>query len=91
MALNQITINIPQDLVKLLSGNEVEQEMKRYLAVKFYQKEVLTIGKAAELAGVDRMEFEYFLAHNQIPVSLLDYDDIRADLGRMKNITVPAL
>jgi hypothetical protein len=32
------------------------------------------------------MEFELFLAHNQIPISLLDYDDIQADLAKMKNI-----
>jgi predicted HTH domain antitoxin len=91
MVLNQITITVPQDIVGLLSGDEVEQEVKHYLAVKFYLKEVLTIGKAAELAGMDRIEFEHFLAHNQIPISLLDYDDIRADLQRMKNITAPAL
>jgi predicted HTH domain antitoxin len=90
MVLNQITINIPQDVVGLLPDNEVEQEVKCYLAVKFYQKEALTIGKAAELAGMDRMDFELFLAHNQIPISLLDYDDIRSDLQRMKNITAPA-
>jgi predicted HTH domain antitoxin len=91
MTLKQLTINIPQDIAGVLPGSEVEQEVKRYLALKFYQKEVLTIGKAAELADMDRMEFEYFLAHNQIPVSLLDYDDFRADLQRMKNITAPAL
>jgi predicted HTH domain antitoxin len=90
MALNQITITIPRDIAGLLPGNEVEQDVKRYLALKFYQEEILTIGKAAELAGMDRMEFEFFLAHNQIPVSLLNYDDIRADLRRMEAITAPA-
>jgi predicted HTH domain antitoxin len=76
--------------MRLLHGGEVEQDVKRYLAVKYYQDEVLTIGKAAELAGMNHMEFELFLAQNQIPISLLEYDDIRADLKRMKNITVPA-
>jgi predicted HTH domain antitoxin len=90
MTMKQIIIDIPQDIAGLLPGKEVEQELKRYLAVKFYQKEALTIGKAAELAGMDRMEFELFLAHNQIPISLLDYDDINADLRRMKNLTVSA-
>jgi predicted HTH domain antitoxin len=90
MVMNQITIDIPQDIAGLLPGKELEQELKRYLAVKFYQKEALTIGKAAKLAGMDRMEFDLFLAHNQIPVSLLDYNDIHADLRRMKNLTAPA-
>jgi predicted HTH domain antitoxin len=90
MDMNQITIDIPQDIAGLLPGKEVEQELKRYLAVKFYQKEVLTIGKAAELAGMNRMEFDLFLEYNQIPISLLDYNDIHADLRRMKSLTVPA-
>jgi predicted HTH domain antitoxin len=91
MISHQITIDVPQDIMGFLSDNEVEREVKCYLAVKFYQKEVLTIGKAAELAGMNRMEFEQFLVQNQIPISLLDYDDFCADLRRMKHLTAPSL
>jgi predicted HTH domain antitoxin len=44
-----------------------------YLAVKYFQEETLTIGKAAELADMNR------------------YDDIQADLAKMKSITRAAL
>jgi predicted HTH domain antitoxin len=86
MIAHQITIDLPQEIIGLPSSAGVEQEVKRYLAVKYYREEALTIGKAAELAGMGRMEFEIFLAHNQIPISLLDYDDIQSDLAKMKNI-----
>jgi predicted HTH domain antitoxin len=87
MTTHQITIDLPQEIAGLPGSAEVEQEVKCYLAVKYYQKEALTIGKAAELAGMNRMEFELFLAHNQIPISLLTYDDIQEDLVKMENIT----
>jgi predicted HTH domain antitoxin len=87
MTAHQIIIDIPQDIPGLPGSAEVEQEVKRYLAVKYYQEEILTIGKAADLAGMNRMEFELFLARNQIPISHLDYNDIQADLAKMKNIT----
>jgi predicted HTH domain antitoxin len=88
MATYQITIDLPQEIRGLPDDIEVEQEVKRYLAVKYYQEEALTIGKAADLAGMNRMEFELFLARNQIPISLLNYDDIQADLANMKRLNL---
>jgi predicted HTH domain antitoxin len=89
----QIVISVPDEFLTSMKANKakVELEVKRYLAIKYYQEEALTIGKAADLAGMNHMEFELFLSHNQVPISLLDYEDIQADLAKMKNITRPAL
>jgi predicted HTH domain antitoxin len=85
--VRQITIDLPQEITGLPGSDDVEQEVKRYLAVKYYREEAITMGKAAELAGMNRMDFELFLAHNRIPISHLDYADIQADLAKMKSIT----
>jgi predicted HTH domain antitoxin len=90
MYAQKITVEIPWGIADILPGASMEREIRRYLAVKYYQDESLTLGKAAELAGMNRMEFELFLAGNEIPVSLLNYEDIRADLERMKTLTAPA-
>jgi hypothetical protein len=37
-----------------------------------------------------RIQFETYLSQNQIPISLLTYEDVMADLEKMKNITAPA-
>jgi predicted HTH domain antitoxin len=84
-----MTIDIPLDIMKLLNPGKIEQEIRRYLAVRLYVDEALTIGKAAELAGMRRLEFEDFISRHNIPVSLLDYSDIRAGLERMGDITLP--
>ena len=84
----QITITFPENIRDILSqaASNIEQDIKVYLAVKYYLDGILTIGKAAELAGMRKMDFEMLLASNQIPISLLDYSDIQADMDKMKNL-----
>ncbi|GHV82295.1 hypothetical protein AGMMS49991_08530 [Spirochaetia bacterium] len=84
----QITITFPENIGDILNqaASNIEQDVKAYLAVKYYLDGILTIGKAAELAGMRKMDFELFLASKQIPISLLDYSDIQADMDRMKNL-----
>ena len=90
MDTQQITIEIPQVLIGHVDAARIEQEFKQYLAVKCYLDENVSIGKAANIAGMRRIDFETFLSQNQIPISLLTYEDVMADLEKMKNITVPA-
>jgi predicted HTH domain antitoxin len=58
--------------------------MLLFLAVKCYQRSLLSIGKAAELAGMDKVDFEIYLSENKIPVSNLDYSDVYGDLEKLK-------
>jgi predicted HTH domain antitoxin len=70
---------------------DIERDIKIYLAVKYYQKGLITIGSAAVMADMTKMDFELFLAHNDIPISILDYSDIQADLRRIKTREALAL
>ena len=58
--------------------------MLLFLAVKCYQRSLLSIGKAAELAEMRRVNFEIYLSENKIPVSNLDYSDVSGDLEKLK-------
>ncbi|WP_411046112.1 UPF0175 family protein [Treponema primitia] len=90
MNTQQITIEIPQVLAGHVAAAQIEQEFKQYLAVKCYLDENVSIGQAADIAGMRRIDFETYLSRNKIPISLLTYEDVMADLEKMKNITVPA-
>jgi len=82
----KIDIDIPSDLY--VSLNESEEELKGHLklalAFVLYQQEKLTLGKAAELAGLSRYEFEMALAKNKIPVSNLSLEEVKADVRKLK-------
>jgi predicted HTH domain antitoxin len=90
MDTQQITINIPRSVADRITTVQIEQEFKQFIAVKFYLNENVSIGQAAGIAGMRRIDFETYLSQNQIPISLLTYEDVMADLEKMKDITAPA-
>jgi predicted HTH domain antitoxin len=81
-----ITIDFPADIYLALNTDETElkQNIKISLAVQLYQSQKLTIGKAAQLAGLSRLEFENLLAINKIPISNLTLDDVNKDISKLK-------
>lgn len=86
MKTQSITIDLPSDI--LLTLNETEAELKKNikvsLAIQLYQKEKLSIGKAAQVAGLSKFNFEKLLSENKIPISNLDFIDIVNDSAKLK-------
>lgn len=80
-----ITIDIPSDIFLALNENEKElkSNIKVSLAIRLYQLQKLTIGKAAQLAGMSRLNFENFLSDNKISISTLDIEDINNDMKKL--------
>ncbi len=85
MKSQQITIDFPSDILLTLNENERElkHEIKISLAMRMFQLQKLTLGKAAQLCGLSRFEFETLLSENKIPISNLNFDDITADSQKL--------
>ncbi|SHJ61310.1 Predicted antitoxin, contains HTH domain [Tangfeifania diversioriginum] len=83
-----IPIEIPSDLMIVL--NESEQEIKSHfqasIAMMLFKEEKLTIGKATQLSGLSRFEFEKLLAKNKIPISNLKIDQIFGDVEKLQKL-----
>jgi predicted HTH domain antitoxin len=86
MNLQTITIELPSDILLALNETEAElkQGIKTSLAMRLYRLQKLTIGKAAQLSGLPRFEFETLLSENGIPISNLTLDDLMEDSGKLK-------
>jgi len=88
MSVKTLNIMVPSDI--LLALNESEEELKKeirlILAIKYYQKEKLTIGKASQLAGLSLYEFENVLTENNIPISNLTFEDVINDVKKLQSI-----
>ena len=86
MNVQTVSIDFPNDI--LLAINESEGELKKriklLLATQLYVSEKLTIGKAAQLSGLSRFEFEKELSKNKISISNLSEDDLLNDLKHLK-------
>lgn len=57
--------------------NELADQMKLYTAIALYQKGKLSLGKAAQFFGVDRLDFIDILKRENIVI--FDYKDEEVD------------
>jgi predicted HTH domain antitoxin len=86
MATQTISFDVPDDI--FLALNETENDLKKrikvMLGMQLYKLQKLTIGKAAQLSGLSRLEFETELSNNNISISDLTERDILDDIEKMK-------
>jgi predicted HTH domain antitoxin len=82
----ELTLEYPDDLL-LASGkprSELERELKFHLAVRLFEVGQLSLGKAAELAGWNRLLFADELGRLKIPVINLDDQEIQTELSAIR-------
>lgn len=86
MSVQTISVDFPNDILLALneSENDLKNRIKLTLAIQLYKLEKLTIGKAAQLAGISRLEFEKELSTNKIPISNLTEEDVLGDVEKLK-------
>jgi predicted HTH domain antitoxin len=77
-----ITLTIPDSVVQglRLPEPELEPRLRAELAIALYAQGVLSLGKAAELAGTTRFLFGHLLAARGIPRHYTE-DDLARDLA----------
>ena len=82
----EMTVQYPDDLL-VSSGKprgEVERELTFQLAVRLFEVGQLSLGKAAEFAGWNRLLFADELGRGKVPVVNLDDEEIQAELRALR-------
>ena len=83
MAVQQVTIDVPEKvlLAEKMDATAFGRELRVLAAVKMYELGRLTSGRAAELAGMSRVEFLLALQrYNVFPFSA-ELDELEAGHG----------
>ena len=82
--MTTIHVQVPDDtfVTARTSPAEVAREMRIALAVRWYERGIVSQGKAAEIAGMSRSEFIDTVGSFGASVSQETIDDIRQVLGR---------
>ncbi|MEM6339458.1 MAG: UPF0175 family protein [Pseudomonadota bacterium] len=86
MSVQTIKINFPSDILLTIneSEKELEKRIKLSLAIQLYVQEKITIGKGAQIAEMSRLDFESLLSTRNIPISLLEIDEVMGDIQKLK-------
>lgn len=86
MRTKTISVDFPKDILLALneSENDLKKRIKVTLAIQLYKLQKLTIGKAAQLSGMSRFEFENELSKNKISISNLNEEDVLSDIEKLK-------
>jgi predicted HTH domain antitoxin len=79
-----VTMDLPEDVFSALrrSPEEFAREMRLAAAMLWYSRGMISQGKAAEVAGLNRAEFLKALARNEMDVFVVDFDDLQREVAR---------
>lgn len=85
--MSKLILEIPEDLAETLQlpPSERLSRLRIELAIRLYQKQILSFGKARELAQLDKWEFHELLAQENIERHY-DSDDLNTDLATLKTL-----
>ena len=74
-----IELDIPDSLI--------ETEVKKEIALFLYDKEIFSLGKASELAGVSKTDFLKLLREKNINIKY-SIEDVNDDLNNLSQFTL---
>ncbi|MBP1912569.1 UPF0175 family protein [Thermococcus stetteri] len=85
--MGEVTFVIPSDLSRILRVDEKQlpKLVRIYLAVELYREGVVSLGKAAEIAGVSKAEMMEILASKGVPLSYTE-EDLQEDIETLERL-----
>ncbi|HIH96864.1 MAG TPA: UPF0175 family protein [Thermoplasmata archaeon] len=68
MEFETLEVKVPRELLIGIEKKKFVEEIKLFTAMRLYERSVLSLGKAAELAGKNKDEFMEVLSEHGIDV-----------------------
>ena len=86
--MSKLVLEIPEDLAEALQLPPEERlsRLRQELAVRLYQKGLLSFGKARELAKMSKWNFHELLGVEGV-VRSYDLDELEADLATLESLS----
>lgn len=85
--MEALSVEIPESITLSIKipESELKTRLKIELAIRLYQKGILGFGKARELAGLNKWQFQEILAKENIPLNY-DLEELERDLETLRSL-----
>jgi len=85
MKMTELKLNIPEDILYTLNETKKNftRKMRLYAAMELYRMQKLSMGKASELAEMNKIDFMFELGKYDIPAINYDVDDFQEEAERI--------
>ena len=84
MAVETIEVKIPKELLLEMEEKKLVEDMKLFTAMKFYEKGMLSLGKAAKFAAKNKDEFMEALSGHGIDVIRYSKEELDVEIKFLK-------
>lgn len=88
MRTTELNLSVPEEVLYTLNETKTEfiKKMKFYTAIELYKMQKLSMGKAAELAEMNKVEFMLEAGKYDVPVINYEEDDFKEEIERILDI-----
>jgi len=85
--MQTVSVDFPRDLVNIFKTREknFSAKVRGTLSIELYREGLVSIGKAAEIAGVSIWEMQDILAKQKIPLHYYP-EDLQNDIKTLKKV-----
>lgn len=85
MTMQSISIDLPSDILLTINDNvlELKKEIKIAFAIRLFQLQKISIGKAAQIASMSRLDFETLLSENEINIAYSTISTVNNDANKL--------
>ncbi|MGH2587890.1 MAG: UPF0175 family protein [Dehalococcoidia bacterium] len=93
--MRTVKIELPDEVVQLLAATRLgeypaDKQVRIALALYLFERELISFGKAAELADEPRGPFQLLAAELGVPAVRYDLADHEQDVASLKDLVRPA-
>lgn len=88
MRTTELNLSVPEEVLYTLNETKAEfiKKMKFYTAIELYKMQKLSMGKAAELAEMNKVEFMLEAGKYDVPVINYEEEDFKEEIDRILDI-----
>lgn len=87
MKTTELRLHVPEDILYTLNEtkNDFIKKMRLYAAMELYRLKKLSMGKASELAGMNKVDFMFEIGKCEIPAINYDEEDFAEEVNQVMN------